>query len=747
MLTSFKKTDDVKPGKLSIQVARINLFRNMNSVLQGLKTPGIPQKVLTNIKKDIIKHIRSYPADKMIEKITHFDAPDLIQITRTIYESANEVDVASLIKQLLEKQQKKSVKENLKISVNDKKRLALNIFFDENPTWREKALSQLIEILYKHKKKTELSEDDEILLVGLFSILDKSPPLPIPTPMLHKFLLESDFVPNTDQDERVFAKKNGLYLLKQQIEDGKTLKEITPLLNIISERNRKYYRVKFFNLTQVKSIVEAYEKNPFKLDVILQEYVTVRDIKLLDSKGNIIPLPVKTTGPKKFSHTTKGLSFSGKPFLYMIIRPWIPNLKEIHISTAHKPYVNQLLYIDKDDESWFSPSSDFYSDCTKTSTQKENILYLRDGNHQVKVKFILYSGKHFLQNESIFKKEEEYFMSNARYTLSFLDRAAKVISISLLNNEYMCILKNMGQQIISSALSKVLDSKRYNLDTMSTEILGPILTNSVFIRDYFSHLFDVVKRFDSSVCLIAQYHHIYHDRIKKFFYKLDSLYKLPDKYSWFEKKYLKDYDDVITKSKDYFINKNLYDFRAKLFPFERISDKIYVPILKFEVPYPTDKITKDSLYEIQSVDLRIVAAIVMNDASSEAPENIEELQTFFDFDYVYYMDNIEIFTGYPLYFITEEDKLVVPDEPDQIEKEEETGHDFEHLWEQFEERIKDLEDQPKNEYPLFVAGTEQEGPVNLFDEDGEEADVHDDDEEEDNDFYDGFPDLHEEDED
>lgn len=747
MLKTFKKTD-VKPGKVPVMVARINLFKNLYSILHGLKSPGIPKKVLANMKKDIIKHIRSYPEDKIIEKITEFSITDLLHITRTISEPGAAVDISSLVKQFLVKEVKKEVEAGLKISLFKKKRGVLDLFFDENPTWREKSLSQLIDQLYQPKKKTELSEDDEILLIDMLTILDKSPPLPIPTHLLHKFLLESDFVPNTDGDEKVFVKKYGLYSLKQQIEEGKDLKEITPTLNLISERSRKYYRVRFFNLKQVKEMVQAYDENPFKLDFILREFVTNRDVKLVDVKGNIIPKPIKSTAGKNSftSAGPKALSFGTKPYLYMITRPWIPNLKEIQISTVYQPYINDLLYVDKDGYSWFSPSSDFFSDCTKTTRQEGNILYLRDGSNQVRVKYILYSGKHVLQDEALYKREEDYFATHATYTLSFLETAAKTISIGLLNLEHMGILRQMGVQIIGSALSKVLDSKRFNLDAMSSEILAPISQKSETIKDYFKSIFQVVKKFDVGTCFVARFHHVYHDRIRRFFYRLESLSTLPDRLAFPEKKHLKDLDDAVTRSMNYFIHKHLFEFRAKLFPYERIREKIDVPRIRYDAPYPSEKMTKDCLYQIGQVDLRTAASLVMNDMSHEV-QDIEELQTYFDFDYVYYEDNVDVFVGYPLYFIVEKEEAVLVVEKPPTDEEKET--DFEHFWEQFQERLVELEGQPKNKYPLIIAGAESE-PVSVLDESGDEDNAHppdEDEEDEDHDFYSGFPDLHEEDDD
>lgn len=738
MLKTFKKKD-IKPGKVSIQVARTNLFKNLYSTLHGLKSPGIPKKVLANMKKDIIKHIRSYPEDKIIEKITDFSLPDLLHMTKTISESKEAVEIVSLVKQIISKEIKKDAEAGLKISLYEKKRRVLDLFFEENPTWREKSLSQLIDQLYQPKKKTELSEDDEILVIGILTILDKSPPLPIPLHMVHKFLIESDFLPNTEGDEKVFVKKYGLHNLKQQIEDGK---DITPLLNLISERNRKYYRVRFFNLKQAKEMVQAYEENPFKLDFILREFVTNRDVKLVDVKGSIIPKP-KSSAPKKsfYGVGSKALSFSSKPFLYMITRPWIPNLKEIQISTVHKPYINELLYIDKEGESWFSPSSDFFSDCTKPSRQEGNILYLKDGSNRVLVKYVLYSGKHFLQDEVLYKKEEEYFTNHATYSLSFLDTAAKTILISLLNSEHMAILRQMGLQTINSALSKVLDSKRFKLNVMSSEIITPILNNSETIKDYFTLLFHVVKRFDVDACFVARYHHVYHQRIKNFFYKIQNLSTLPDKLAWPEKKHLKDLEEAVVKSRNYFIQKNLFEFRAKLFPYERIREKIEVPRIKYDAPYPSEKMTTESLYQIDSVDLRTAASLVMNDMSHDV-EDIEKIEAFFDFDYVYYKDNIEVFIGYPLYYVVdkEDDKIVATKEEETIPKEK----DFEHFWKQFEERLVELEGLPKNKHPLIVEGVDNE-PISILDESGDEEEAHEEEENEDTDFYSGFPDLHEED--
>lgn len=730
MLKSFKK-NNVKPGKISIQSARINLFRNIHSAIKGIKTPDIPKKILASIKKDVLKHARSFPQDKIMEKMTNFSLNDLLQVTKNIMDDT-EIDFHSLIKQVLEKEKKKKVETDIAISPHETKRIVLNIFFEENPTWKEKNLGELLDILSNDKKKTNIPENDVIMLSQLFLFLDKNPPLPIPLQLIQKFLLESEFTPNTDQDERVFVKKNGFNLLKQAIEEGKDLKSIQPLLYLMSERNRKYYRVRFFNIDQIKEMIEIYEENPFKLDVVLRDFMLNREIKLIDVEGNLIPKPVKDL-KKTNKPTIKISNFVDKPFLYMIIRPWINNLKEIHISTSFEPYVNKLLYVDKDNVNWFSPSAKFYEDCTKKTEQKENILIIDD--RQIIIKYILYSGKHFLQNESIYKIEQAYFQSNATYSLTFLEKASRVIPISLLTDEYIKNLTMMGHQIIKSGLSKILTSQKFNLDIMSDQILKPILINSSTINEFFLNVFNVVKRFDSSVCMIADYHRVYHDRIKRFFYKLDSLYQLPDKYCWFEKKYLNNYETLITDSKNYFISKNLFNFRARLFRFQRITEKINVPLLIYNIPYPIDKITPDSMYQVSTSDLRTIATLIMNDGSPE-----KDILTFFDFDYIYYRDNIEIFVGYPLYYIEDKNTINIDKEETEDDK-----IDFAYFWQQFEDRIKELEQHSANDHPMLVQLNE--GEVNLKQEDEEEEKTNDnpyDSEEEDNDFYEGFPDLHEE---
>lgn len=656
----------VKPATPSHDAERTDLFKRVDAILAS-GTGDVSKKDRAAVKKALIAFTRKFPQDAFLSKISDLPRETLLTFCTQVTNSTASLDLKSLVSQVMDNANKEKVEKNEKVPQSVLMRQILDIFLAENKDWKDVPLTELVTRTYTLSKKSKIKEENHLVMVSmLLEELTKRPPLPIPRDVVNDFLQTSHFLPNSDGDTTRFLRNHGLDALVQKMEQeaslGKTKddirKSLDGLLATMAERDRRYNKVRFLNYDQIVNMVEVYKSKPLDLYVIINHWVQGRYTKLLGSTA-VAKEDIKT----KQSVPVKGyISFtesSERPLLYMILRPWVPHMKEIQVCTDFVEYRSEFVGTEHGCD-WYTPSARFYEDSTHPDNQQKGFVLDMKG-HQVKILYKTYSGKRFLQDEVIFQEELSYFHKYPAYSLPFLETASKTIPLANLSPKYMGILKDMAVNSLQSALASRLPTVSFDAHTMAVQILPSIMARSQTLLGFLERLFEVVHRLDAGVCKTSDLHRVYHKRLSLFFYRLDQLVALTDglafpEWSRFPEEDKKKILHCHTQSRQAFVKRSMYLFRLKLFPLQKISGDLVTPPL-LDVLYP--EMTEDTLYEYvlpelkDPLDLRIVSGIYMNDAHVEGKKNeVQQTGVFFAMDYIYYRDDLDsgLFVDYPDYY-------------------------------------------------------------------------------------------------
>lgn len=688
-----------KPATASVEGERKTLFQKIAAIL----TPGtgeVSKKDRAAIKKAIISFIRKFPSDTFLSKLSDLPRETLLTLSTQV-SGAAEVDLKALVHQVLHGAYKEKVLKKEKVPEHVLKRQWMDIFLEENKDWRDISLADLLSRSYTLTKGSKMETEDNLILVSMIlEALWKRPPLPIPRDILNPFLETSQFIPNTDGDVNRFVRQHGLVLLTRKIEQetalGKSKDDIrasiTGLLTEMAEKDRRYVKVRFLNLDQVLKMINVYQTKPVDLYVIVNHWVQGRYTKVLGETKEELVVKQKQTAKKKIEYVSF-LDSTPKPLLYMIVRPWIKDLKRVLIHSEQKDYLQGWVK-----DSWYTPSKKFYEDATDPkNTQKGEVCRVKGS--AVRILYELYSGKEFQQDEAVFQQEVAYFKSYPAYSIPFLEKASQSVPLADLSRRYLDGLKDMGRSILRSGLAQRLPTSSFDVEQMAPAILSSILEKSHSILDFFEGLFSVVYRLDPAVSELSHLHRVLHERLKRFFYPLSQLAALTDGLAFPEVYLLTDKERAVVSScykasKEYFVKKQLYHFRMRLFPLQKISNTLPFPDWKWNVSYP--EVSDDLLFQYRLpstdtvLDLRTVANIFMNDAHVESHhDEVQETAQFFLLDYVYYRDDLEtgLFLDYPEYY----NPMVLDTAPKTTEGEMDAGEEFPDFWVRFDIFLKQQE--------------------------------------------------------
>lgn len=685
-----------KPATTSLTKDRRQLFQHIATIVQD--GTEVSKKNRAAIKKAIISFIRKSPSDSFLMKLS--DLPgEMLQALCTQVSQAGDLDLKSLVQQVMNGAEKEKVLKKEHVPDHVLKRQWMDIFLSENKDWKDISLSDLLSRSYTLAKNSKMETEDNLIVVSMIlEALYKRPPLPIPSHTLHSFLETSDFIPNTEGDVDRFIRQHGLDLLVNRIQEetciGKSKEEIrksiSGLLSDMSIKDRRYVKVRFLTMDQVVQMIEVYRTKPVELFMIINQWVQGRYTKILGETKGVILKQQKKQSEKNDIEYVSFIDSTPRPLLYIMLRPWVKDMKTFLVSSDNKEYLYEWVK-----ESWYTPSKRFYEDSTDPNTVQKGDVCIIKGS-RVRILYQCYSGKEYVQDEATFQLEVLFFKNYPGYSIPFLEKATRSVSLANLSNQYLDSLKHMGLSILISAFSQRLSTTYFDVEQMAEDVLTSVLDKSHYMIDFFEYLFMVAHRLDPAVSNLSDLHRVFHQRLERFFYPLSQLPVLTDGLAFPEISHLTAKQKSIVSScykssKEYFLKKQLYHFQINLFPLQKISGTLPFPDWKCDVPYPAvpdDLFYKYWLSTDVPLDLRTVANIYMNDANVESNlEELKETSLFFSLDYVYYRDDIDsgLFIEYPQYY-----------KPESPEIAQETAHEvmtesFPDFWVRFDVYLKDQE--------------------------------------------------------
>jgi len=738
------------PGKSTMEEQRCQLLEKILEIIRPYKNvkeedPALKtriQKLRASVKSKIIIFLRNHSNQNYLSSISDLPFSVLFDLCENL-KDMKDSDLKPMIQQIVGGVQKEKVLKNQPVAPEIQQRIILTTYLQSLDHWQQTPLEELLEPEKftdpKKKKKISFSslfpnDEDASFVFELLHKLLKEPPLPIPRYLVDSFLLESDFKPNTLGDPDVFIKQNGLKELEDQLkihagEDEETImKHIRPLLFQLTERNRLNYKAKFLTLPQVRQMIQTYQKNPFKLHLIINQLVTHESkLKMLDMDLNFLSpqaKPLKINSKTSTTGNSSKLMLGDRPILYMMVRPWIRNWKATLLHNGPDFYKGEMVMKDEKGREWFLPTPKFYEDsCDPHAFQKGTVYHLL--GQEMMLKYMLFDDrKEIIQNEEIFKLELQYFNGNPLYTVKFLESAYKKIQTSFLPSNFLAILKDQSLAILNSSLGKVLPVAQFETLKMAQVMLDSIFQHSVFVHDIFIHVFDIVHRLDPSICSSAVLHQLHHQRFRQCFYLLEPLYQLPDSLAFVEKFFVSDMDqkklDSLKKEAlDAFVENNYHRFLMTIYPFQRvISTRKYV--MKEQKPllmtYPT---IPDSF--LIFVEEKPFSLVNLANESFEGLDSValQKTKPFYEWDHIYFKDNLKVF-GYPDYYIVITDlppsKPASPPTVATSELPSPTVDLLENFWPAMDKFISKQESLPVGKNAILIQAT----PTPRLDQDEEE---------------------------
>lgn len=757
-----------KPPKSSIAQKRKALFKEIHRILSShYETKSVTDTsiIKKQIKTLLIKFQRSTKDDFL--QFVDLDLPQMLTLSEQLKDCEEGANIHQIIKN--------TVEAVIVVAVKPPKPMAktlrdiMTMYLRENPDWEEKSLKTLLDRLELPNNKrpfpTILTKDEEAKVMMIMNDLYHSPHLPIPRELVNEFLLTSEFIRNTEGDVDTFIRKYSIEALMRAIEEEldqqyeqykingggplhempvdetKMMKRISPILEVLYTSDRKLYKVKFFDYSKVLQMITVYNGNILSLDDVVNKIITGREALkagldpkifrktiLIDEKGNILSTIVRQ---KKLLYNTVPLKPSKmegpRPIMYMILRPWVKNMKEFTISSSHKAYLGDLAHVDT--EQWYYPTNVFYEASTHPSGSQKDKDYMMDG-HKVRIRYETFDGRIFEQDKDIFEQEKRFFETSPMYDVPFLERAFSGIKISVLDIRLRLILETMAKDILSSAFGCILNSYHYNLSMLSEMVLKYIFENSITIENFFDNIYKVVYRLDKSICPVAVLHKIHHRRLRNFFYQLSDLQNLTNGLAFIEMSFMSPDEQLMVKnmvkvSRDIFYMKNIHSFKTIVYPTLRSqTSKKSLPILpSFNVEYPN--VREETFFSYMLPKNPEVLRLDVVAASEENGTLFQQTEKYFDLDFVTYMGELDtsLFCTYPVYYL--KNPLAQPlAQPLTQPISQKPDDDF---WDRFEEYLTSKELKPPGKKPNVIKienvdEPEEEQEEELGEEVAEEAD-------------------------
>jgi len=444
------------------------------------------------------------------------------------------------------------------------------------------------------------------------------------------------------------------------VNDGHSVEEAMTLIQPIL-RTMSGFKAGFLSTDNITRLLTKYTKNPFILRYIVYNS--------LETSRRIVNKAWASSSYKE-RELTENL-----PLLYIILRPWVES-RDFLIRTDAEDYLGYRV-----DGKWYMPSKSFYEDsCLITNTQEGTVYKVVSKGVNVEIKYRRMDGTEFLQNETIFKKERDYFARNPLYSAPFLETAFKAIRVSSLSSFYLDTLRKTIEDILRLSLSSVLAAGRFDLSMMSKQIGESVLEISGLVSEVFEKLFHVIYRIDKSVSRIALLHKVHQARLQECLYKLDALVDLSDEIAFPEKALLrvKDremVDKALVADKKRFCALQVAKFRMSLYQFQRVTGankSVYTMIADLPVDYPDGEL---DIHKCNGVD-------IMDPIFDDVFEEHEHPP--------YYIDApIDTTTA-------AEPTVTVPTEPEPLST----------FWDEMEHLIASAEARPRASQPAVVMATE-----------------------------------------
>ena len=692
---STKDKPAVKPPKTSISKKRKALFKEIHRILSShyeTKSATDASIIKKQIKTLLIKFQRATKDD--FTQFVDLDLRQMLTLADQLKDCEEGANIGQIIKDAVgaigsgggggaAPPPKPAVK-----TVRD----IVTIYLRENPDWEEKSLKTLLDRfelpINKRPFPTVLTKDEEATVMLIIDDLCNSPHLPIPRELVNEFLLTSDFVRNTDGDINTFIRRYSIEALMRAIEaeleqqheqhktnggaempvdETKMMKRLSPLLEDLYNSNRKLYKVKFFDYPKVLQMVTVYNGNILSLDDVVNKIIAGREALkagldpkifrkpvLIDEKGNIASNIVRQ---KKMLYNTISLKPSKlegpRPIMYMILRPWVKNMKEFTISSSHKAYLGDLAHVDT--TQWYYPTDVFYEASTQPSGSQKDNNYIIDG-HKVRIRYETLDGRIFEQDKDIFDQEKRFFETSPMYDVPFLERAFSRINIYVLDNQSRSILETMAKNILSSAFGRIMNSY-YNLSLLSEKVLQSILKSSVTIENFFDNIYKVVWRLDTSICPVAVLHKNHHRRLRNFLYELSNLHNLTNGLAFYEMSLMSSEDQLMISntvkvSKEIFYIKSINNFKSILYPTLRFQTlkKRLPPRPPFIIDYNVKE--EYFFYYMLPKNPEVLHLDAVAKYEDDDNEIVKQTEKYFDLDYVTYMGQLgtSLFCTYPVYY-------------------------------------------------------------------------------------------------
>ena len=409
-------------------------------------------------------------------------------------------------------------------------------------------------------------------------------------------------------------------------------------------------------------MVTVFNGNILSLDDVVNKIITGREALkagldpkvfrkpvLIDEKGNVASNIIRQKKMLYNSVLLKPSTLEGpRPIMYMILRPWVKNMKEFTISSSHKPYLGELAHVDT--TQWYYPTDVFYEASTHPGSQ--NMI---DG-HKVRIRYETLDGKIFEQDKEIFDLEKRFFETSPMYDVPFLERAFSRLSLSVLDNHSRSILETMAKNILSSAFGRIMNSY-YNLSLLSEKVLQSILQASVTIENFFDNIYKVVWRLDTSICPVAVLHKNHHRRLRNFLYELSNLHNLTNGLAFYEMSLMSSEDQLMISntvkvSREIFYIKSINNFKSILYPtlrFQTLKKR-----LPPRPPFVIDYNVKEEYFFYYMLPKNPEVLHLDAVAKYEDDENpiVKQTEKYFDLDYVTYMGQLgtSLFCTYPVYY-------------------------------------------------------------------------------------------------
>lgn len=663
------------PTSKKTESSRIaGLFRHIKAVLDPFFQPGIPIIIPNSVRASIKTKINLFVGQAQHRKFL-LDVGDMA--FDIIYTLVKQIDTAGDVDAINFPTLVSQVKDVEPLAPPTSKplpdhvylRQIMSRYLKEIADWRERDLSDLLQWSRDNSDKMDLPEIDVIRVLQVLSVIHDSPPLAIPRDLVNPFLENADFKANTPGDPIVFCRQNGFAQLTRILDgpdDPQTMgKKIAPLISCMGEKDRRLYRIRFLSLDQLREFIKAYQQNPFSIYDTLNSYIQIRMIKMLSPDNTTVLDPPKTSKKYTAPARTGMINFNTdeRPLLYMILRPWVVNLKDFLIQ-GRAEYYDAMA---DDDDGWYYPNAAFFAaSCNVNNSQKGTVYILKPSEHQVRLKYRTLDGQEFLQTEDIFRTEQLFFRNSPMYDFPFLERACQRIRIAYLDDQLRGMLRVMGRDLLAYSLTQILSSSRFRIHAMASMIIDNIMMDSVMIDDLFVHIFRTIHRLDGSVCPTAAFQRIHHRRLRQCMYNNDlaTLHRLsdgmafPEKFIYLNASERQKVDRATELAQTVFVRNQVYAFRIRLYPFQRIKSNkpLMVPhaITDISLPDLYPDFDYAVFYEEEIHDLRKIAADFIDD-NLETPLT-GAADRFFDLERVYYIDCVVgTFWNYPSYYIPETD--------------------------------------------------------------------------------------------